>query len=92
MGYIQRGGSPSPMDRVLATQYGAFAAQLIDEKNFGVMVAMKKGKIESVPLNEVGGKTRITDINHSLIKKARYMETSFGNWFKTIYQTDTQHL
>ncbi|OFX47147.1 MAG: 6-phosphofructokinase [Bacteroidetes bacterium GWA2_30_7] len=79
LGYIQRGGSPSPMDRVLATQYGAFAAQLIDEKKFGVMVAMKKGKIESVPLIEVGGKTRIIDINHSLIKKARYMETSFGN-------------
>ena len=39
LGYIQRGGSPTPMDRILATRYGAHAAQCIAEENFGTGVA-----------------------------------------------------
>src|SRR5690606_3411291 len=42
LGYIQRGGSPTPMDRILATRYGAFAAECIAEENYGIMVAMRK--------------------------------------------------
>ncbi|HBX51416.1 MAG: 6-phosphofructokinase [Bacteroidetes bacterium RIFOXYA12_FULL_35_11] len=79
LGYVQRGGSPSPMDRVLATQYGAYAAELIAQKKFGVMVAMKNNKITDVSLNDVGGKTRTVDPEHSLILQARSMETCFGD-------------
>lgn len=78
LGYIQRGGSPSPMDRVLATRYGAAAAELINNSDFGKMVAIRKNKISSIPLNEVGGKLRLVDPMHTLISKAKSMGTCFG--------------
>lgn len=79
LGYIQRGGSPTPMDRILATRYGAFAAQCIAEGCFGTMVAMRKGELTTVPLDEVGGKLRLVDPNHNLIQKSRKMGVSFGD-------------
>lgn len=78
LGYIQRGGSPSPADRILATRYGAYAAQLIHERNFGTMVSVQGDKITSVPLSEVGGKLKLVDENHFLINKGRKMGVCFG--------------
>jgi 6-phosphofructokinase 1 len=78
LGYIQRGGSPSPMDRVLATRYGAYAVELIARKQFGEMVSLKGDTITSVPLSEVGGKLRLVPDNHPLILKAMKMGICFG--------------
>lgn len=78
LGYIQRGGSPSPMDRVLATRYGAYAVELIAQKRFGEMVSLKGDTITSVPLQEVGGKLRLVPPTHPLIEKARKMDVCFG--------------
>ncbi|MFO7621767.1 MAG: ATP-dependent 6-phosphofructokinase [Bacteroidales bacterium] len=79
LGYIQRGGSPSPMDRVLATRYGTSAADLIAKRNFGKMVALKNNEISTVPLEEVAGKLKLVDPENPLVIKARNMGTSFGN-------------
>ena len=79
LGYIQRGGSPTPMDRILATRYGAFAAQCIAEGCFGTMVAIKRNKLTTVPLENVGGKLRLVEPDLGLIKKARKMGVSFGD-------------
>jgi 6-phosphofructokinase 1 len=79
LGYIQRGGSPSPMDRILATRYGAFAAQCIAEGNFGTMVAIHNNEVTTVPLEEVGGKLRLVEPGLGLIQKARNMGVSFGD-------------
>ena len=78
LGYIQRGGSPSPMDRILASRFGAAAANLIAEKDFGKMVAQKNCEITSIPLSEVSGKTRLVNPDDPLVIKAREMGTSFG--------------
>lgn len=78
LGYIQRGGSPSPMDRVLATRYGAYAVELIALGKFGEMVALKGDTITSVPLSEVGDKLRLVPENHPLIQKAMKMGVCFG--------------
>jgi 6-phosphofructokinase 1 len=78
LGYIQRGGSPSPMDRVLATRYGAYAVELIANGRFGEMVSLKGESITSVPLSEVGGKLRLVPENHPLVMKAMKMGVSFG--------------
>ena len=83
LGYIQRGGSPTPMDRILATRYGAFAAQCIAEGCFGTMVAMKNNQPTTVPLDEVGGKLRLIEPDFPLIQKARKMGVSFGDEFLT---------
>ena len=79
LGYIQRGGSPTPMDRILATRYGAFAAQCIAEECFGTMVAVKDNVLTTVPLDDVGGKLRLLEPDNGLILKARKMGVSFGD-------------
>ena len=52
LGYIQRGGSPSAFDRVLATRFGVFAVEMIKGKKFGHMAALKGTEIVAVPLEE----------------------------------------
>lgn len=79
LGYIQRGGSPSPMDRILATRYGAYAAELIASGNYGNMVAVKGNSLTAIPLEEVGGKLSLVMPNNPLVKKARNMGISFGD-------------
>lgn len=79
LGYIQRGGSPSHTDRILATRYGAHAVNLIAKMKFGRMVALKKNKIGSLALEEVGGKVKLIDPEFPLIKKAKSLGTCFGD-------------
>lgn len=79
LGYIQRGGSPSPMDRVLATRYGTSATDMIAERDFGKMVALKNNEIISVPLSEVAGKTKLVEPDNTLVIQAKNMGTSFGD-------------
>ncbi|RKD86054.1 ATP-dependent 6-phosphofructokinase [Mangrovibacterium diazotrophicum] len=81
LGYIQRGGSPTPMDRILATRYGAFAAECIAAGDFGTMVAMKNNGLITVPLEEISDKLRLVDKEHPLVLKARKMGVSFGDEF-----------
>ena len=78
LGYIQRGGSPSPTDRLLATRFGSAAVTLISKEKYGQMVIKKGEKIKSIPLSEVGGKTRLLPTNHPLIKKARGLGICMG--------------
>jgi ATP-dependent phosphofructokinase / diphosphate-dependent phosphofructokinase len=79
LGYVQRGGSPTPMDRILATRYGAHAVELIAEGKFGVMVCKEGETITSVPLEQVGGKLKLVPVDHPIIKKARKMDICFGD-------------
>jgi 6-phosphofructokinase 1 len=78
LGYIQRGGTPSPMDRVLATRYGSAAADMIAGRDFGKMVALKNTEIVSVPLADVTGKLKLVDQKDTLVIQAQKMGTSFG--------------
>ncbi len=77
--YIQRGGSPSPVDRLLATQYGAHAVELIADRKFGKMVAKIGETITSAELAEAGSRLKLIPASHPLIKKARSMDICFGD-------------
>ncbi|MGI5913837.1 MAG: 6-phosphofructokinase [Bacteroidales bacterium] len=79
LGYIQRGGSPSPMDRVLATRYGTGAVEMIANKDFGKMVSLRNGKIVSVPLAEVAGKLKLIDPLDPMVLQAKNIGTCFGD-------------
>jgi ATP-dependent phosphofructokinase / diphosphate-dependent phosphofructokinase len=79
LGYIQRGGSPTPMDRILATRYGAFAAECIARGDHGVMVAIKDNHLHTIPLLEVENKLNLVSPNHPLVIKCRNMGVSFGD-------------
>ena len=59
LGYVQRGGTPSPADRMLATRLGSACADLINEGKFGVMVAARGDGTEPVPLDKVAGKLKL---------------------------------
>lgn len=78
-GHTQRGGSPCPYDRVLSTRFGAAAASLILNKEYGYMVGMRNGEIVKVPLDEVAGKLKVVDPNASIIKEAKLIGISFGD-------------
>ncbi len=78
LGYIQRGGNPSPFDRNLATRLGGHATELIADKAFGRMVCIKGERTGSVMLSEVAGKTRLVPSDHGLIKQGSKMGISFG--------------
>ncbi len=68
LGHIQRGGTPSAFDRVLANRYGIGAIDAVHNQNFGKMVALRGNNIVCVPLQDVLGKTRTVDVD--LIKVA----------------------
>lgn len=78
LGYIQRGGSPTPVDRLLASSYGAYAVDLIAEENFGQMVMREGDTIGAIPLSEVGGKLRLVPPDHHLLEKARGLGVCLG--------------
>jgi len=78
LGYIQRGGSPSPADRLLATELGAYTAQMISEERFGEMASIHNRKLRSLPLSEVAGKLKLVPDNYALIQHARSLDTCFG--------------
>ena len=79
LGYVQRGGTPSAADRILATRLGSAAADLIAEGKFGVMVAARGDGFEAVPLEKVAGKRKIVPVDHSWIKTARNVGTCLGD-------------
>jgi len=62
LGHLQRGGSPTAFDRVLATRFGIAAIDLIHEKKFDHMVALKGNKIVPVPLKDIIGKRKSVDL------------------------------
>ena len=78
-GHIQRGGSPNAYDRVLSTQFGVHAAELIRDGKFGNMVAVQNNKIVPVPLKEVAGKLKTVPVNCDLIETARDLGLSMGD-------------
>ncbi|PJF37812.1 MAG: 6-phosphofructokinase, partial [Phototrophicales bacterium] len=68
LGHVQRGGTPSPADRLLATRLGTAAAQLIHDGVYGVMVAARGDDIEAIPLKEVAGKRKTVPPDHPWIE------------------------
>ncbi|HRG02544.1 MAG: ATP-dependent 6-phosphofructokinase [Paludibacteraceae bacterium] len=79
LGYIQRGGSPSPYDRNLGTLLGGHAAKLINDEKFGRMVSVKGiDVITDVPLKDVAGKLRLVTPDHIMVKQGKRMGISFG--------------
>jgi 6-phosphofructokinase 1 len=78
LGHIQRGGSPSPFDRVLATRFGAAAVRLAAEEGFGRVVALRGDVIVSATLDEACGSPKRVPPDGELVRTARGMAISFG--------------
>ncbi len=78
-GHTQRGGSPCAFDRVLATQLGVYAAQLIKKGEYGVSVALKNHGITANPLSDVAGKTKFVPVDGQKVKAARDIGICLGD-------------
>jgi len=79
LGHIQRGGSPSPFDRILSTRFGVEAVELIARGEFGRMVCLRAGQIESVTLDEAVGVSRLVDPHGGVVRAARAVGIAFGD-------------
>ena len=79
LGHVQRGGTPSPFDRWLATRYGAAAVRLAAQGRFDRMVSLQAGKITDVPIAEAIALPKRVDINGDAVRTARGMSIAFGD-------------
>ena len=78
-GHYQRGGPPCPYDRVLATQFGVAAADLIVNRQYGRMVAIKGGEITSITIDEAASRTKFLPVDHPMIQAARDIGICLGD-------------
>ena len=79
LGHLQRGGTPSAADRLLATRLGTACAGFIHQGLFGVMVAARGDGTKAVPLKEVVGKLRTVPLDHEWIQTARDIGVCLGD-------------
>ena len=78
LGHLQRGGSPTPFDRILATRFGVAAVDLIAEGRFGKMVCLRNEHIEAVDIAEAIGRLKTVDPNGQMVHTAKAIGISFG--------------
>jgi 6-phosphofructokinase 1 len=79
LGHLQRGGTPSAADRLLATRLGTSCAELLSQDIDGVMVAARGEGVQPVPLEEVAGKKKLITPNHPWVQAARLVGTCLGD-------------
>ena len=79
LGHIQRGGSPSSFDRVLATRYGVAAAEAVEAAQYGTMVALRHGDIVTVDLRDAIAEPKLVDPSGQLVQHARALGVGFGD-------------
>jgi 6-phosphofructokinase 1 len=79
LGHLQRGGTPSAADRLLATRLGSACVRYFEEGLAGYMIASKGESSEPVPLEEVIGKRTTVPLDHSWVNCARRVKTCLGD-------------
>jgi 6-phosphofructokinase len=79
LGHLQRGGTPTPFDRFLATQFATAAIEMVYAGEFNRMVSLHGGKITSVPLIVPGSAPRLVSRRSPAIRMARSVGTCFGD-------------
>jgi ATP-dependent phosphofructokinase / diphosphate-dependent phosphofructokinase len=79
LGHLQRGGSPTPFDRWLASRFGAMAVRLASEKRIGEMAALKDGQVVGVSLSEALAIPKRVDVNGDGVRTARGLGISLGD-------------
>lgn len=79
LGHLQRGGTPTAMDRRLATSFGTYAADLLAKQKFGRMVALRGERITDIPIAQAVGQLKRVPVDHPMVRAARGLGTSFGD-------------
>jgi ATP-dependent phosphofructokinase / diphosphate-dependent phosphofructokinase len=79
LGHLQRGGSPTGYDRLLATRFGAAAVRAIRDEKWGHMVALHSPHIVPIPIKDVLSQTKRVEPTHDIVQTARALGISFGD-------------
>lgn len=79
LGHLQRGGSPTPLDRILGTRFGVKAVHLIKEKKFGRMVSYQSYHVGDVSIEEAVNQLRLVKPDSEVVQAARAVGISFGD-------------
>jgi 6-phosphofructokinase 1 len=79
LGHVQRGGTPTAADRLLALRFGSAAVRAIAEGDFNTMVAFRPPSVERIPLAEVVGRMRAVPLDSGVILTARHLGIAFGD-------------
>jgi 6-phosphofructokinase 1 len=79
LGHVQRGGSPTPYDRILATRFGSMALQAATAGDFGTMVSLQRNDVVTVPLKDAIGRQRLVPPESQLVFAARAVGTCLGD-------------
>ncbi|THB78756.1 MAG: ATP-dependent 6-phosphofructokinase [Desulfobulbaceae bacterium] len=79
LGHLQRGGSPTTFDRLLALRFGAAAVRLVEEGTFGHMVALISSQMKAVPISEAIKSRKMVDLNSDKLLTARDIGICFGD-------------
>ncbi len=79
LGHLQRGGSPTPFDRILATKFGVFAIELASQRKFGRMVSLKGNEIKSVNIEDAISKQKLVQKDTQTLTTAKAIGISFGD-------------
>ncbi|MEW6509517.1 MAG: ATP-dependent 6-phosphofructokinase [Bacteroidota bacterium] len=79
LGHVQRGGSPTAFDRILATRFGTVALEAMSRGEFGVMTSLRRQTVITVPLADAVGRQRLVPLDSQLIFAARAVGTCLGD-------------
>jgi 6-phosphofructokinase 1 len=79
LGHLQRGGAPTPFDRILATKFGALACKLAAEGQFDTMVALRGTEVVPVKIKDAIAHQKLVPPDHQMILAAKSVGTSFGD-------------
>ena len=81
LGHLQRGGTPSAADRILATRLGSACVDLIRKGKYGVLVAAHGDGVKTVQLEDVAGNRKLVPLDHAWITTARHVGVNLGDEF-----------
>jgi 6-phosphofructokinase 1 len=79
LGHLQRGGVPCAFDRILATQFGVHAFEMVLEKKYGYMVAYQHPLVTEVPIKEAISNYNVVGLDSSLVRTARGLDINLGD-------------
>ena len=79
LGHLQRGGEPTPYDRILATRFGAAAVRELAEGRYGEVVVLRGGLITTITMVECAGKVKNVPVDDEMVRTARGMGIAFGD-------------
>jgi ATP-dependent phosphofructokinase / diphosphate-dependent phosphofructokinase len=79
LGHLQRGGMPTPYDRILATRFGAAAVRVLGQGAYGEVVVSQGMEISTIPMVECAGKVRTVPADHELVQTSRALGIAFGD-------------